>query len=413
MRILLCGGGNAVHVLTSLIGAQSDHEVNILSLFPGEAESMREAIPEGGIRCVNDLGEDVYGSPFRVSASVADVAPDLTDIVILALPSFAHEEYLRALKPYLRPGLVIGAMAAEGGFDLLVRHVLGDEFLASSSLFALETLPWACRILEYGRSVEVLGTKKEIEVVISSRGGGGGAAGSDRVRAVLQGLMGGRRGQHRLPVLRATGNFLAMTLMNPSGIGHPTISYGYFRDKDVTKPVDEDHLPLYYQGVDEFTGDLLGKISDEVLLVKTVLMERYPDLDLSPIRHMRELIVRYYGDDIQDKSSLHRMLQTNKGYRGLKHPMKAQYLPDFGSRYFTEDMPMGLIVTRGIAELAGVPTPNMDRVILWCQEQMGKEYLLNPGGRLIGKDLGTTRAPQTFGFYDLDTFMKCNRYLEQ
>ena len=71
---------------------------------------------------------------------------------------------------------------------------------------------------------------------------------------------------------------------------------------------------------------------------------------------------------------------------------------------------MGLVVTRGIAELAGVPTPHMDDVILWCQKMIGKEYLVD--GKLIGKDLHSTRAPQHYGFTDLDTFMEANHYLE-
>lgn len=410
MKILLCGGGNAVHVLSSYIGAHPDNEVHILSLFPGEALRLRNAIPRTGIQCINDIGDDVYGSPLTVSARVEDIAQDSIDVVIFALPSFTHESYLKALKPYLKPGIMIGAMPGEGGFDLTVRHVLGGDFVNASNVFALETLPWACRIVEYGRSVEVLGTKKEVDVVFSSKEGGS----TDMPLKVLQGLVG------RLPVMNAACNFLAVTLMNINSIWHPTISFGYYRDKDVTKPFDEP--PLFYQGADEYTAQMLGKISDEVLELKRVLMEKYPGLDLSSLHHVQEWMLRSYGDDIEDKSSIQRMLLTNKGYRGLTHPMtvvhtsdgQKKYLPNFNYRYFSEDIPMGLIVTRGIAELAGVPTPNMDSVILWCQEQMGKEYLVD-GGRLsslTGKDLGTTRAPQTFGFTDLDTFMKANHYVE-
>jgi hypothetical protein len=71
---------------------------------------------------------------------------------------------------------------------------------------------------------------------------------------------------------------------------------------------------------------------------------------------------------------------------------------------------MGLLVTRGIAELAGVPTPNMDDVINWCQERMGKEFLVD--GKFVGKDIPSTRSPQTYGFHDLDHFLKANRYIE-
>lgn len=399
-----------------------------MSLFPGEADRLRTSLPTNGIRCTNDIGDDVYGRPVAVSDRVQDVAADGIDVVVLALPSFTHETYLKALKPFLlkQPGLMIGAMPGEGGFDLTVRHVLGDEFVEKSDLFALETLPWACRIVDYGRSVEVLGTKKEVDVVVASKKGGS----PEVPLAVLQGLVG------KLPVLNAACNFLAVTLMNINSIWHPTISFGYYRNKDVTKPFDEP--PLFYQGADEYTGQLLGTISDEVLELKRVLVEQYPGLDLSSLHHVREWMLRSYGDDIGDTSSLQTMLLTNKGYRGLTHPVtvvrtttpgggqkQQQYLPDFGYRYFSEDVPMGLIVTRGIAELAGVKTPEMDRVILWCQERMGKEYLVVGGGgglassaaattttTLAGKDLGTTRAPQTFGFTDLDTFMKTNHYVE-
>ena len=63
-------------------------------------------------------------------------------------------------------------------------------------------------------------------------------------------------------------------------------------------------------------------------------------------------------------------------------------------------MPTGLVVTRGLAELAQVPTPTMDRVIRWAQERLGKEYLR--AGRVQGRDLGETRAPQRFGLHLAD-----------
>ena len=52
----------------------------------------------------------------------------------------------------------------------------------------------------------------------------------------------------------------------------------------------------------------------------------------------------------------------------------------------------------------------MDDVILWSQKVMGYEYLVD--GKLCGKDLNSTRCPQRYGFTDLDSFMKANRYVE-
>ena len=61
----------------------------------------------------------------------------------------------------------------------------------------------------------------------------------------------------------------------------------------------------------------------------------------------------------------------------------------------TEDIPYGLVVIRGIAEIVGVETPNIDKVLLWSQEKMGKEYLVN--SKIQGKDVEKSRAPQRNG----------------
>ncbi|KAL9186206.1 hypothetical protein ACHAXT_005444 [Thalassiosira profunda] len=405
LKVLLCGGGNAIHVLSSYVSAQDDTHVTILSLFPGEAERLRAAIPDEGVRCLNDLGDDVVGKPDAVIEKAEHVPTDL-DVVIFALPSFCHEIYLKALKPYLKRGVLIGAMPAEGGFDLCAIHELGIDFVRHSSLFALETLPWACRILDYGKKVEVLGTKKEVEIIVSPKEG----ASKDEVAELLHKLIG------RLPEFDPADNFLSVTLMNINSVWHPTISYGFYRNKDVNEPFDEP--PLFYYGADEYTGEKLALVSDEVLEIKRVLLSKYPTLTLDALHHVSEWMLRSYGDDIGDKTNIYTMLRTNKGYRGLTHPMRevdvdgtTKYLPNFKYRYFTEDLPMGLIVTRGIAELAGVSTPHMDDVILWCQEKLGKEYVVD--GKLAGKDLDSTRAPQRYGFSDLDTFMQVNGYLAE
>ena len=74
------------------------------------------------------------------------------------------------------------------------------------------------------------------------------------------------------------------------------------------------------------------------------------------------------------------------------------------------DLPCGMIVIRGIAELVGIDTPTMDQIIMWCQKHMGKEYLVN--GKLCGKDIFETRCPEAYGYTDLDTFLKSNHYLD-
>ncbi len=197
-----------------------------------------------------------------------------------------------------------------------------------------------------------------------------------------------------MPLL-PVANFLALGLADVGQIIHPGIMYGLFRDWDGT-PFPEP--PLFYQGMDEATAAILDAMSNEVLNIRRALEAAYPHLDLSAVRHVGEWIRRTYRGSIRDDSSLHRCFVTNESYRGIRAPVRAVdggYVPDFQARYLSEDVPFGLLVTRGIAELVGVPTPTIDAVITWAQEKLGKEYLRE--GRVAGRDVAETRAPQRFG----------------
>ena len=96
-------------------------------------------------------------------------------------------------------------------------------------------------------------------------------------------------------------------------------------------------------------------------------------------------------------------MRTNDALKDIKHPMKktkdGKFIPDFHNRYLAEDVPYGVVVFRGMAEIAGVKTPAMDEILLWSQKILGKEYLV--GGELKGKDIRDTRAPQRYGFRTL------------
>ena len=117
--------------------------------------------------------------------------------------------------------------------------------------------------------------------------------------------------------------------------------------------------------------------------------------------------MRRYPRNISNKSTLYTAIQTNAAYQGLRHPVKTtedgKFVPDFAYRYMTDDVPYGLVVIRGIAEIVGEETPNIDKVLTWCQQKMGKEYLVN--SKLQGKDVSSSRAPQRYGFTTLESIL--------
>ena len=125
-----------------------------------------------------------------------------------------------------------------------------------------------------------------------------------------------------------------------------------------------------------------------------------PDINSLQVVPIHLWLERRYSHDISNKSTLYQAIQTNAAFQGIKHPVKTtedgKFVPDFTHRYMTEDVPYGLVVIRGIAEIVKVKTPNIDKVLAWCQEKMGKEYLVS--SKLQGKDVASSRAPQRYGF---------------
>ena len=137
------------------------------------------------------------------------------------------------------------------------------------------------------------------------------------------------------------------------------------------------------------------------------IMTKYPDIDLTNVIHIFPFLLKAYPEDIKDKSNLQKADSSNQAYTGLTHAMKdvdgGKFVPDFGYRYFTEDIPYGLAVLRGISEVVGVPTPLTDKVLAWAQARMGKVYLED--GKIKGKDVASTRAPQRYGFVAIDAML--------
>lgn len=85
-------------------------------------------------------------------------------------------------------------------------------------------------------------------------------------------------------------------------------------------------------------------------------------------------------------------------------PSGKGFVPDFTNRYFTEDINCGLCSYKGLADIAQVKTPKIDEIIMYCQKFMVKEYVVN--GKLVGRDVGETTAPQKFGIHTIDDLKK-------
>jgi hypothetical protein len=396
IRVLICGTGSGGHTLAGILSTKPGVEVRILTQSADKAQRWAEIMHSERLTVTVRNGQDNWVAWQANSFTITDQPEQAArgcDIIIFAVPAFSHSRYLALLEPYVEEGCVIAGLPGQNGFEFDVRKALGRR-LKDCIVMNFESLPWICRTVEFGRTVSVKGIKERLVGAIQ------GDLGKARLKdplAVMQRLLG------ESPKLIVSGHLLGITLMSLNAYSHPPIMYGRWKDWD-GKALEQP--PLFYRGIDENTAELLVKVSGEVVDISKRIMEQYPQVDLSQVIPMYDWDIAHYGSSIKDKTNLMTALRTNALYETSIHPMieteNGQYIPDFNHRFLLEDVP-GLVVIRGIAELAGVETPNIDMVLSWSQEKLGKEYLV--GARLTGKDLATTRCPQRYGFTRIEDLL--------
>lgn len=376
-KITICGGGNGAQTLASIASSNLACAVDIYAPFRDEAEKLRAGIrAHDGIEVKGAVRGT--GRPRRVSGDAMEVVPG-SDIVLMVLPAFAHERTLVDVARYLDSGAWVGAAPARGGLEYCATRILEQAGRSDVTIFGLQTLPWACRIREYGRVVDVLGVKRTIDM--ASRP----AAHVHHIAPVLDEMLG-------LPV-GAASNMLALTLANTGQIIHPGIMYDLFSHWDGA-PFDAEEVPLFYQGLSEEGARVLEGLSRDIESIRARLTEL--GLDATGVRSLKAWLLHCYSHAIADASSLHSAFVTNRAYAGLKAPMRevapGQFVPAFGARYLAEDVPYGLAVSQAIARLADVETPLIDRVVAWARGQLTKQT----GGRDFDE-----RTPQKYGLSTL------------
>jgi len=329
----------------------------------------------------------IEAAPALVTKNPEEAVPG-SDVIFLPLPAFAHMNYLECIADYVTPGTTIVGMPMYPGFVWVLRQVMGEEKASTVKVVGCDTLPWAARLTDYGVSAEVIGTKSQML----------GCATEQATLEMPQACLG------PFPVLQ-WGSGICADLMTTNPYIHLSVMYGRWSKWD-GKPVDEE--PLFYQGADAFTAEIMTAVNDELVMqTKEAILKLKPDLNLDRVVSIHQWYIDCYASQTDDTSCLQSCLNTNQGYRGLKHPCNktddGRFVPNYGYRYMTEDLPMGLIPLRAISQMAGVETPVTDKVLKWCQDCVGKEYLVN--GELKGKDIGETRAPVNFGITSIEQML--------
>ena len=392
--ITVCGGGNGAHALVGTLLLR-DRTTHIRLYLPLEDEQRRftEALASHSSFQVRVAGEvhSIASDRIHVTGDPEEAARSST--IMMVVPAFAHGAILSQLAPHLSKGSTIVALPARSGLEYQAQDILGTVSQDGCVLVGFQTLPWACRTGEFGHSVTIYGIKNRVGAACLPAKEIGEKA---RVFSTLLGI-------NVIPYQ----SMLELSLANTGQLIHPGIMYSVFADRLEEVFPSEGTVPLFYASVDGKAAEFLSQMSKEVLTIKKAVEARLPGFKMPGVVHLSQWLNQAYGDKILDISSLATQFQTNQGYQTFRVPVKKSrggYQIDASTRYLTEDVPFGLLVTKGIASVVGVETPTIDNVIINTSVWIGKEYLVD--GKLIGRDVMTTRTPQRYTIDSLEGLIK-------
>ncbi len=381
--LAICGGGNAAHTLAVVASRNFAGDIVWLTSSEGKAERLRRGVfSREGLR----LTGVVVGLADRVrtiSSDPAEVIPD-ADLVMIAVPAFAHSAILDRISPHLKDSALVGALPARSGFEFEVAHkVLGIRPNGRRRIFGLQTLPWSTRVQQPTKMVNMGAVKATVLMATLPH------EEAPRVAAQLSGLLGTR--------IVSTSNFLNVTLGNPGQIIHPGLMYGLFADWS-GEPYREEDIPRLYADASDKTGAFIEQLSGEVIAVAQAIGGSGGKLDLSGVLPIHDWLRISYPTQTGDATTVATCFRTGP-LQGRKVPMReisaGKFVPDFQYRYLSEDVPYGLAIVKAMAEMADVETLAIDAVIGWTQEKLGKRYLSD--GKLGGPGARELRIPQNYG----------------
>ena len=336
------------------------------------------------------------GKLAKVTSRPEEVIPQ-SDIVLVCCPGFAHESLLQKIIPHLQATTLFGAFPAAGGFNFMFKSLwkMMRPKEAPPTIFGATSLPWAARAIEYGKKVHLFAYKTKCYVCFDPAEASNKQSLLNQMKNVFEELP----FQRRLH-LEDGGHFLTSTLWNANQVLHPGVWFGLFSKWD-GKPLSE--APLWYTEMDEFTASVLDQLSNEIQTAVEKIMKDHPKFDLSKWKSLYEYNKEAYAGHYTNSENTKAIFDSLSVFSEIRTPMiptEQGYLPNFKTRYLTEDLPHGLVPIRQICEMAAVPTPFIDTVIEWAQGVSGQEYLIN--GKLTGKDCAHSGLPSRWGLKTIE-----------
>lgn len=336
MKICICGGGNLGHVVAGFVAAQGQHEVVLLTRHP----------ERWGHELIIEAPSDaLYRGKLSGVYSDAKLAVSEADIILLCLPGYAIRDTLLQIRDFLRKDAAVGSVVCSTGFFFQAFELLPSK----QPLFGFQRVPFISRVIEYGKRARLMGYKEYLCLAVEH------LQSPERLKNALEEML-------RTPI-RLLHSHYEVSLSNSNPLLHPSRLYSLWKD---WHPGDIlARIPLFYEEWTVEAAQLYIDMDKEL----QALLEKLP-----VFKGSIPTVLDYY--ESTDAQSLACKLRSIEAFHDILSPMKAVdggYIPDFQSRYFTEDFPYGLAFVQRLAQSHAVPSPTIDRVLHWGMAMLNQE----------------------------------------
>ena len=319
MRFCVIGAGNGGRAFAAYLSSKG-HSVN---LYNRSYSRICEIKKKRGIKAKGKLNGFF---PIDLITQNLNLAVKDADIILIVTPASAHKNIAKNIAPFLtndqiillNPGRTFGAVE--------VRSIIEKErgklpiFIAET-----QTLLFTSRQLKKNK-VQILTLKDSVE--FSAFPEKDTFFISDTLRDVF-------------PQMKPNDNYLQVTLNNIGMLLHPTLSLMNASAIDYGRK-----FKFYTQGASSHTCEILETLQMEFRKI-------FEKLNLKQINFCK-WVEKSYGFKA---NSIYKAIQKVKAYKNIVAPK------ELITRYFTEDIPTGLVPMASIGEFLEISTPIIDSII--------------------------------------------------
>jgi len=327
---------------------------------PDFATAIEPVQRAGGIAVRGATGE----GHARVALATTDAAAALDGVALafVVVPAYAHAAMARLLAPHVRAGLAVVLMPGNAGGALAFRHALRAAGAPPIPVAEASSFIFACK-KEGPGGVWIRGVKRGLPVGVLP------AESTDAVMALLHPLY---------PELVAAGDVLETSLANANHVAHPpALLLNVARIE-----AQGGDFSFFHEGMTPSVARLTEAVDAERMAVVAALGYA-PESTL-------EQLTRFYGDQGFGGATYYEAVHTTPVHGAARAPSSIDH------RYFTEDLPFGLVPVAAIGAALGIPMPVTNGLIDVVGALSGTDF--RAGGRtlealgLVGMDAAAMRA---------------------